>query len=88
MEPNTLYHDRVLTSATCYLDDQDPFNIGWAYKLTFNDGHEASNELDATTTDVDGALSELEAIVTAHGSLWDEGTVSNDNGAVTWQATS
>lgn len=79
-----MYHNRVLTSATCYLDDQDPFNLGWAYKLTFNDGHAESNELDATTNDVDGALSELEALVTAHGSLWDEGTLALANDAYTW----
>lgn len=58
---------RTLTIAIANLDSQDPGNVGMAYHLHFDDGHEESGALDTTDpTDIGAITSEIQAMVTAY----------------------
>lgn len=57
---------RTIIEAIAYIDDQDSSDVGWAYTLTFSDGHQESGPLDSSLEDEDGAQSELCTLITAY----------------------
>lgn len=63
---------RTIAAALAYIDDQDPADIGWAYRITYNDGHEESGAMDAASEDESAVQGELEALVSAYGGDWTE----------------
>lgn len=69
---------RAILSAVAYIDDQDPTDAGWAYRLTYDDSHQESGALSCASDDRSGAASELGALIEAEGV---------EDGAVRWQIT-
>lgn len=53
---------RALTQAEIYWDSQDRANEGWAFRLTYEDGHQESGEWEGSTP-IDAAHSHLEDAV-------------------------
>lgn len=74
---------RTLTSALAYTDDQDPSDIGWAYRLRYSDDHEESGPMDATNRAQ--AKAELRAMIEAAGHT-DVTIERDDDGNLTWSA--
>ena len=38
--------ERTIETAVAYLDRQDPTDTGWAYRVTYTDGHQESGGAD------------------------------------------
>ena len=77
---------RFLDLAIAFFDTSDRNNDGWAYRLTYSDGHEESGPMDAT--DGDEALTELWDLV-ADNAGSDDGSVAyygGGEGAYIWTA--
>jgi hypothetical protein len=81
---------RSIETATAYIDSQDASNIGWAFRVEYDDGSQESGPMDTSAADETGAIiDELEAVVAAHGGAWSAGSWSyreNDGGAYLWTA--
>ena len=54
---------RTLATAAAFIDSSDSASVGWAYRLTFTDGHEESGALDSAIEDGGGAVCELQALI-------------------------
>lgn len=76
--------NRTLITALAYQDTQDPGAEGWAYRLTFDDGHEESGPLDSGYNDPEGAASELGALVVANGGADADELTVDDDGSYRW----
>ena len=57
---------RSLVSALVYVDSSDTTSIGWAFRLTFDDGHQESGALDSELNDGGGVVLELQALIAAN----------------------
>jgi hypothetical protein len=78
---------RTLDTAIAYWDDQDPTNTGWAYRLTYSDGHQESGGLDTVAGDDPAVLAELEALVVRDGGTWTRPDYRDgDGGSYEWRA--
>jgi hypothetical protein len=75
---------RTLDTAIAYWDDQDPTNTGWAYRLTYSDGHQESGGLDAE--DDAAALYELGTLVIRDGGPWYRPVYRSDGDYYEWRA--
>lgn len=78
---------RTLETAIAFVDAQDPSDLAWAYRLTYDDGHQESGPMDTDIGDESGAiLDELRELV---GGAWEAGRWEYrdaEHGSYVWRA--